>query len=153
MHSALYEGWVRHRRHRPVAHEFRFPLCMVYLDLDELPELFRDSWLWSAERPALAWFRRADHLGPPDAPLAQCVRDRVAAITGRRPAGPVRLLTHLRYAGFAMNPVSFYYCFDAGGERLEAVLAEVTNTPWRERHPILAAPGVAWRLWRAARTR
>jgi DUF1365 family protein len=141
VHSAIYEGWVRHRRHRPVAHEFRFPLFMVYLDLDELPGLFRDSWLWSVDRPALAWFRRADHLGPADAPLAQCVRDRVEASTGRRPAGPVRLLTHLRYAGFAMNPVSFYYCFDANGERLEAVLADVTSTPWGERHEyVIPAP-------------
>jgi hypothetical protein len=27
----------------------------------------------------------------------------------------------------------------------------VPVTPWRERHPILAAPGVLWRLWRARR--
>jgi hypothetical protein len=25
----------------------------------------------------------------------------------------------------------------------------VALTPWRERHPVLAAPGVLWRLWRA----
>jgi hypothetical protein len=24
----------------------------------------------------------------------------------------------------------------------------VALTPWRERHPVLAAPGVLWRLWR-----
>ena len=102
VHSCLYEGWVQHRRYRPVEHAFRFPLFMVYFDLDELPQLFRTSWLWSAERPALAWFRRADHLGPADAPLADCVRDLVAARTGRRPAGPIRLLTQLRYAGFAV---------------------------------------------------
>jgi hypothetical protein len=27
----------------------------------------------------------------------------------------------------------------------------VALTPWRERHPVLAAPGVLWRLWRARR--
>lgn len=27
----------------------------------------------------------------------------------------------------------------------------VPLTPWRERHPVLAAPGVLWRLWRARR--
>ena len=51
-----------------------------------------------------------------------------------RPAGPIRLLTHLRYFGYCMNPVSFYYCFDAAGTALETIVAEITNTPWRERH-------------------
>jgi DUF1365 family protein len=67
-------------------------------------------------------------------PLDQAVRDRVEAELGFRPAGPIRLLTHLRYFGFCFNPVSFYYCFDAAGERVEALVAEITNTPWKERH-------------------
>ncbi|HVJ00109.1 MAG TPA: hypothetical protein VM657_13695 [Sphingomonas sp.] len=29
----------------------------------------------------------------------------------------------------------------------------IALTPWRERHPILAAPGVLWRVWRTAGTR
>jgi DUF1365 family protein len=145
MHSCLYEGRVRHARHRPVEHVFDFPLFMVYLDLAELPELFRDRWLWSARRPAFAWFRRRDHLGDPEKPLDVCVRDFVAAKTGRRPHGPIRLLTHLRYAGFAMNPVSFFYCFDAEGEQLETVVAEINNTPWGERHCYVlpASPGAS----------
>jgi len=59
---------------------------------------------------------------------ADAMRDLVAARTGTRPEGPVRLLTRPR--GF--NPVSFAYCFS--GERVRAVVAEVTNTPWGERH-------------------
>jgi uncharacterized protein len=106
----------------------------LYLDLDELPTVFRGRWLWSARRPAWAWFRRADHLGDPSRPLAEAVRDLVAARTGRRPTGPIRLLTHLRYLGIAMNPVSLYYCFDRQGESIEAVVAEVNNTPWGEQH-------------------
>ena len=58
----------------------------------------------------------------------------MAERTGVRPAGPVRLLTQLRSFGHCFNPVSFYYCFDEAGERLEPVVAEVTNTPWGERH-------------------
>ena len=46
----------------------------------------------------------------------------------------MRVLTQLRQFGISFNPVSFYYCFDPSGERVEAVAAEVTNTPWRERH-------------------
>ena len=83
---------------------------------------------------AWAWFRRADHLGPAERSLDESVRDLVEARLGWRPGGPIRLLTHLRYFGLVMNPVSFYYCFNACEERVEAVVAEVTNTPWRDRH-------------------
>jgi DUF1365 family protein len=117
-----------------VADEFHQRLFMVYLDLDELPELFDGTHMWSARTPAPAWFRRADYLGDPHEPLAEAVRDLVSSRTGARPDGPVRLLTHLRYFGYCFNPVSFYYCFDRSAARVMAVVAEVTNTPWRERH-------------------
>ncbi len=133
MHSCLYVGSVRHRRFRPVEHAFRYRLFQVYLDLDELDTVFRGRWLWSARRPALAWLRRADHLGDPGIPLKQAVQDLVQQETGSRPRGPIRLLTHLRYFGYCFNPVSFYYCFDAAGERLETIVAEINNTPWGER--------------------
>ena len=67
-------------------------------------------------------------------PLDQAVRDLVAARIGTRPIGAIRLLTHLRYFGYCMNPVSFYYCFDAAGTAVETIVAEITNTPWGERH-------------------
>jgi len=132
--SALYVGRVRHRRRGVPAHAFEYPLFMAWLDLGELDRVFAGRWLWSTGRPAPAWFRRADYLGDPASPLGEAVRDLVRERTGRRPAGPVRLLTHLRMFGLAFNPVSFYYCFDPAGERVEAIVAEVSNTPWNERH-------------------
>jgi DUF1365 family protein len=51
-----------------------------------------------------------------------------------RPRGPIRLLTHLRYFAHNFNPVSFYYVYDADDARVETIVAEITNTPWRERH-------------------
>jgi uncharacterized protein len=138
--SCLYEGSIRHRRRGRVSDEFKHRLFMVYLDLDELPQLFDGRWLWSARRPALAWFRRADYLGDPAVPLAQAVRELVLERTGTRAPGPIRLLTHLRYFGCAFNPVSFYYCYDATGESIVAVVAHVTNTPWGERHAYVMAP-------------
>lgn len=131
--SCLYAGSVRHRRSAP-RDEFRFPLFMAYLDIDELPGLFDASLLWSARRPAVAWFRRADYLGDPATSLRAAVADVVMQSTGIAADGPIRLLTHLRYLGHCFNPVSFYYCYDAGGERVRAVIAHVTNTPWGERH-------------------
>ncbi len=134
MKSGIYAGWVRHRRMRPREHAFRYRMFMMYLDLDELPRLFRGRWLWSAKRPALARFRREDHFGPPEIPLDQAVRERVREETGRVPRGPIRLLTHLRYFGHVFNPVSFYYCFDENDEFVETIVAEVNNTPWGEQH-------------------
>lgn len=131
--SCLYVGEIRHRRFAPVEHGFRYRLFQVYLDLDELPGLFDERWLWSADRPNVAWFRRADHFGNPAVPLKSHVLDLVERDTGRRPGGPVRVLTHLRYFGYVINPVSFYWCHDEDGA-VDAVVAEVHNTPWGERH-------------------
>ena len=139
--SAIYEGFVRHRRHGPVAHEFRYPLFMAYLDLAELPWVLDGVRGWSARRPAPAWFRRADFLGPANRPLSDCVRDAVAERSGERPGGPIRLLANLRHLGHSFNPVSFYYCFDEASGRVRFVLAEVTNTPWGERHAYLLGGG------------
>lgn len=143
MHSAIYTGWVRHRRLTPRRHTFRYRLFMMYLDLAELDQVFRGRWLWSARRPAVAWFRRADYLGDPRVSLDQAVRDRVAQETGSRPAGPIRVLTHLRYFGYCFNPVTFYYCFDDTGTRVETIVAEITNTPWKERHCYVLTHGDA----------
>lgn len=134
MNSALYEGTVRHRRFAPAEHAFEYGLFMVYLDLAEIDEVFRGRWLWSASRPALARFRREDHYGDSSVPLDAAIRALVEEKTGRRPAGPIRLLTHLAYYGWCFNPVSFYYCFDEKGGAVETIVAEVANTPWLERH-------------------
>lgn len=139
--SAVYEGWVRHRRFEPVEHSFRYRLFLMYLDLEELPGSLDPYPLWSARRRAPARFRRADFMGDPSRPLAECARDEVERWTGRRPGGPVRLLANLRYLGHAFNPISLYYCFDAPGERVEAIVADVNNIPWGERHPYVLCRG------------
>ncbi len=139
--SAVYEGWVRHRRFEPVEHSFRYRLFLMYLDLAELPAVLDPYPLWSARRRAPARFRRADFMGDPARPLDQCARDAVEAQTGERPAGPVRLLAGLRYLGHCFNPVSLYYCFAPGGERVRAIVADVNNIPWGERHAYVLARG------------
>lgn len=141
MQSALYTGRLEHRRHEPVPHAFSYGMTLCWLDLAELDEVFRGRWFWSTRRPAPIRFRRADYLGDPRIPLDAAVRDRVARETGRRPAGPIRMLAHLRSFGMCFNPVSFYYCYDADDARVEAIVAEITNTPWNERHAyVLRAP-------------
>jgi hypothetical protein len=129
--SAIYEGTIRHRRFAVRAHELRHRIALVYLDLEELDGLLDGRLI--ARRPGLVRFRRGDYLGDPHVGLGDAVRMLLERRTGSAPAGPIRLLTHLRTFGHCFNPVSFYYCFDPH-ERLDAVVAEVTSTPWGERH-------------------
>jgi uncharacterized protein len=134
--SAVYVGTIRHRRFAERPRSFAHGLTMAYVDLDELPSLLGGRLVSSRAR--LVRFRRSDYFGEGD--LAAAVRARVASEAGSAPDGPVRVLTQLRSFGHCFNPVSFYYCFD-GEERLGALLAEVTNTPWGERHSYVLARG------------
>jgi len=140
MHSGLYVGQLRHRRFLPRPHHFHYGLFMVYLDLAELDSVFAGRWFWSTQGPNLAWFRRSDYLGDPAISLDEAVRSRVESDTGQRPQGPIRMLTHLRYFGYGFNPVTFYYCLDRDGDRVETVVAEITNTPWDERYGYVLMP-------------
>ncbi len=117
MSRVLYEGTVRHRRFAERGNEFTHKVALAYVDLDEPPP-----------RGGLVRFERSDYMGQ------DAVRDLVEERTGSRPEGPIRLLTQLRTFGICFNPVSFYYCFADGAAGLEAVVADVTNTPWGERH-------------------
>jgi DUF1365 family protein len=140
--SAVYMGWVRHRRFAPIERAFTFPLYMLYVDLDEVDAVFARQRLWARDagrrRLALGRFTRSDYLGDPSRELKEEVICRVALTLGFKPAGAVRLLTHARQYGYVFNPVSFYYCFSerdtSGGEQLLAIVAEITNTPWKDRH-------------------
>jgi DUF1365 family protein len=150
--SCLYSGHIRHRRFAPRANAFRYRIYFNFIDLAELPGAFDRRWFWSARRAAPVWFRRADYHGDPSVPLDVAVRDTVQKQTGRRPTGPIRLLTNLRYFGWRANPVSFYYVYDAADTQVETVVAEITNTPWDERHayvlPLAEAEKAGAQVWR-----
>ncbi|QYK48606.1 MAG: DUF1365 domain-containing protein [Phycisphaeraceae bacterium] len=133
---------MRHRRFAPLVRTFTFPLYMLWLDLDEIEETMATGRLWGTDRRrralALGRFKRSDYLGDAAKDLKQEVLTRVEDALGFRPNGPVRLLTHARQYGYAFNPVSFYYCFEhnqtTGTETLTSIVAEITNTPWKQRH-------------------
>ena len=133
MKSCIYKGQVSHQRYTPRLHGFTYSLFMMYVDLDELPTLFNKFLLWSFNKPNLACFYRKDHHGKDD-DLADSIRSLVYKNTGEHIHGPIRLLTHLRYFGYVFNPLSMYFCFDESGENVTHVVAEVSNTPWKEQH-------------------
>lgn len=138
--SAVYRGTLAHARRGARAHAFSYEVYLLYLDLEELPALLAGSGPLRAGGFGLLSFRRGDYLGG-EGDLADAARERAREVLGFRPAGPVRLLTNVRSLGLVFNPVSFYYCFAEDGRTLQAVVAEVTNTPWGERHAYAAAAG------------
>lgn len=103
------------------------------------------SKFWSYSRWSLARFKRSDFFQPRNsngqsetdgvAGLDLAVRKAVENELNFYPEGPVRLLTNLRYFGYLINPISCYYCFSATaqGENLQALMIEVTNTPWGQK--------------------
>jgi DUF1365 family protein len=140
----LYSGSIGHRRFAPRAHAFTYRIGMLYLDLDEQDALFALSPLAGRGRFAPFGFRETDYL--PEATrsgqsLRDAVRERLQQALGRTIDGPIRLLTQPRSWGFAFNPASFFYCFDRE-EKLQAILCEVSNTPWGESyHYVMPASG------------
>jgi uncharacterized protein len=125
--SALFVGTVRHRRHRPRPHAFRYRTYHVLLDLDELPRLDREVRGFGYRRAAVTSFHDTDHLGPLDLPAREKLRRWLADQGVTLPDGPVRVLTNLRVLGHVFNPVSWWFCHDRDGE-VALIVAEVNNT-------------------------
>lgn len=137
--SSWLSGTVRHRRHRPATHGFRYRTGMLALDLDDWHRFANTSPLVSVDRVNVLSLHRRDYLDPWIPDLRQAVEQRVEQATGWRPDGPVELITHPRHFGYVFNPVSFYFCYRAGerpsdGAVPAVILAQITNTPWHERH-------------------
>ncbi|MET0355663.1 MAG: DUF1365 domain-containing protein [Cellvibrio sp.] len=139
--SAIYSGKVRHRRFSPKQHAFEYNVFMMYLDTSEIEKIFSLSPWWSLSHFSPVQYKRSDfhidqkNLHNKNLPsVDESIRNTVESATDKRPTGPIRMLVNLRYWGFNMNPLSTYYCFDDAGEKIIAILAEVHNTPWNERH-------------------
>lgn len=135
-HSALYHGHIGHRRFAPRQHAFSYSIGLLYLDLSEQEALLNLSPLAGNSRFSPFSFRETDYLPSytdRGISLRDAVQQQVQQALGRAITGPIRLLTQPRSWGLSFNPVSFFYCFDEQ-ERLQAILCEVRNTPFRERY-------------------
>jgi len=133
MNAALYLGRVFHQRHLPRQHRFHYPFFMWALNLDRLDEI-ADLGLWfSPRRTALSRFRRADYLGPADEPLHLSVKRKLEQLTNKPVTGEIWGLLNLSSLGVYFSPINFYFGYDLQGNCTH-LLAEVSNTPWNERH-------------------
>lgn len=154
LESSLYVGSIRHRRFVPVSHEFNYSLFMLSIDLDELDTLIEKFWFFSKDKINLVSFKRADYFQSTNvfneaSEISETVRsqDLKTAVSrffeqstythkdlsNEEKVSQVKMVTHLRYFNLIFNPVTFYYCYNAT-KRLLGIVAEITNTPWGERH-------------------
>ena len=134
MGNFIYKGSIRHRRYTPFYRLFKYSIFMTFFDISHIEKMFKKSIFWNVNKRALISFYRKDYHGNPKLSLDQSVRQTIEEKTQYKPEGPIRLLTHLRYFGYCFNPVSFYYCFNKNDSQVELIMAEITNTPWNERH-------------------
>jgi len=133
--SAIYSGFVRHRRFEPRIHEFDYPLFMMLLKVDEIDQLTKKFWQFGMSRFSWARFRRADYIGKETTSIAQSVREKLAELSNQNEGdfqGDVFMLCHLRYFGLYFSPLNLYFLRQDG--HYTFMLAEVSNTPWNERH-------------------
>ncbi len=150
MNSAVYIGKLAHARYKPKKHAFRYSVFMMYLDLDELPELAKRFKLFSLNRFNVFSFHDRDHfkfIHQTDERAQLIAQENVKYQAERYHGlntkegialmlseagldftlGRVCVLTNPRVLGYVFNPVSFYYCFDQDGS-FRALLSEVNNT-------------------------
>jgi DUF1365 family protein len=127
--SALYEGWVMHRRVRPRHHRFKYRVFAMLLDLDELPGLDKRLSLFSWNRRGLFSFHDRDH---GDGRGLKLWLDEMLARADLSADGSRQVLCYPRILGYVFNPLSVWFCRDAAGA-LKAVVYEVHNT-YDERH-------------------
>lgn len=134
----LLEANVFHRRFIDRDHQFTYRALYFLLDLTA-PDLGSRFRIWSR-------FRRHDYLGPATVALPEAARQIVKERLGFVPNGKILLLTQLRTVGFLFNPVSFYFCHDQQ-ENPVALIADVQNTPWNERHQYVVPWSSSGEYW------
>lgn len=131
-HSAIYQGWIRHRRFCTPENHFHYQFYMFYLDLDEL-DAFNDMPFCSTQGFSAFMVKNSDYL---DRNSSASIKEKAIAKTlelgGEEPTS-VRMLANIRYWGMKFSPITVFYNYDSN-EQLINMLVEVSNTPWNQRH-------------------
>lgn len=129
---ALLTGEVGHKRYLPKYHGFDYAVHYFWLDLNQLDSIPETGWLWSRSAFAACSYRRKDYLPGAD-DLSEAVRQKVQELGCTKAVERVCMLSPLANWGYYFSPLTLYYCFNKA-RQLVALLAEVSNTPWNERH-------------------
>lgn len=132
-HSAIYVGSVIHKRFQPKKHRFNSTLFMLALDVDQLEKNKQNRGVFG-----FAWYHplrfvEKDYLRNEPNSLSQRIKHKVAELNGYSEIERVLMLVQVRCFGLYFSPVNFYFCYDKNNQCTQ-MLAEVSNTPWNERH-------------------
>jgi len=133
LRSCIYRGEVFHQRFAPRAHRFSYKIFFLAIDLDELPLLNKMGPYFKTDRFAPLRFFAPDYLNHKSTVSKQNVWNKVTELGGQDKQGRVLFIGQMRCFGLYFSPINSYYCYDQQG-RLSYLLAEVSNTPWNERH-------------------
>jgi DUF1365 family protein len=125
--ASLYAGRVTHLRHMPFRHRFGYRIWMLAIDLDAIDEVAASSRIFAHNRFALVSLADRDHGFRDGRDLRSFAEDALARENLLEFASRIVFITMPRLLGYAFNPISFYYCYNAQG-RLGAVLHQVKNT-------------------------
>ncbi|MDE8348052.1 MAG: DUF1365 domain-containing protein [Acidocella sp.] len=125
--ATLYVGRVAHIRHTPFRYRFDYRMFMFAVDLDRIDEVAAASRVFKHNKPGLTAIADRDHGFRDGRSLRAFVEDALAQQNMQSFGARITFITIPRLLGYAFNPISFYYCYDAEG-RLGAVLHQVKNT-------------------------
>ena len=127
MNSCLYECTIMHDRQSPKSYKFTHRIFMFYLDLDELPQLSRYSWLLGYNQRRVYDFKDKDHIEGGFSSVKENIRAFLKTKGVDTKVHRIQLMTNVRTFGYIFNPVSFYFCFDALDKPV-CVVTEIGNT-------------------------
>lgn len=131
--SGIYKGWVGHRRFSPKKHSFKYEMFLLAIDLDELPHLSKIGPWFKSNKFAPLSLKASDYLSHQAQLSKQHVWEKIQSLGAKQEPARVMFIGQLRCFGLYFSPINLYYCFDEN-DALLSMLAEVSNTPWNERH-------------------
>jgi len=146
--SCVYSGSVRHLRLSPKRHSFSYPYAMFAIDPEQLEQTRQSNWLFGQRWFHLIRFQQKDYLRGEPGSIKQRIADKVAALGGDWDGSRVLMLVQCRSLGLYFSPINLYYCYDSD-DTCRWMLAEVSNTPWNERHYYLVPMGGNHQLQKA----
>ncbi len=131
--NSIALGTVWHKRFTPKTHEFSYKLNSWLIDIDNCSTLGKFSSWVSNKSLNLYSFDESNYLRDYQGNLAQKVRERLIELGGTlKGSEKIFLLGQLKNCGVYFSPLNLFLCFIDNECRY--VLAEVSNTPWNQRH-------------------
>jgi len=151
--SHIYLGNVIHRRFSPKKHSFDYRLYMLALDVDDIEKakggmgIFGFSWFRPLRFVEKDYVKNTlpislkkstkdvlkNNVVADPSSLTERIHAKVYQLGGHPEIKKIIMLVQVRCFGIYFSPANFYFCYDRNNQCTQ-MLAEVSNTPWNERH-------------------